>query len=166
MSRNVSNAFKAAAFAQQTGEAWILLVTINSPNLAQPIRVASDPYEVLPIAGVRGVVSRGDEYIYLPFSISLPAQDDTGIARAKISIDNVGRDVVLAVRQSQSKISIAIEVVLASALDTVEMSLSDFTLDGISYDALTIEGEISVEYYDLEPYPARRFTPSDFPGIF
>jgi hypothetical protein len=81
MPRNVSDNLKQAVFSQETSEVFITLVTITHPDFAEDIRVCSDPFELLPIAGVKGVVSRGDEYIYLPFNISLPAQDDTGIAR-------------------------------------------------------------------------------------
>ena len=166
MSRQVSSAFKQAVFAQQTSECFIILLTISNPDFVDDIRVCSDPFEMLPDAGVRGVVSRGDEYIYLPFTINLPVQDDTGIARASISVDNIGREIVAAVRRATSSLNITMEIVLSSDVNTPEVSLEDFKLDRVTYDAFTISGDISMEYYDLEPFPARRFTPSDFPGIF
>jgi len=164
--RPLSNAAKAAIFAQQTDEAFITLVTINHPTFTAPVRVASDPYELLPDAGVRGVVSRGEEYLFLPFTIELPAQDDSGAAKARISVDNISREIVAAVRRANSALTITIEIVLASDPDTPEVSIEDFRLDRVTYDALTVSGDISVEYFDLEPFPARRFTPSDFPGLF
>lgn len=164
--RTLSNTAKAAVFAQNTDEVFITLVTIDHPNFTAPVRICDDPYEILPIAGVRGVVSRGDEYLFLPFSMELPAQDDTGVAKARISIDNVSREIVGAVRSATSALSIDMEVVLASDVDTPEVSINDFRLEKVNYDALTVTGEISVEYFDLEPYPARRFTPADFPGLF
>jgi len=164
--RQISNAAKAAIFAQQTDEAFITLVTINHPTFTAPVRVASDPYELLPVAGVRGVVSRGEEYLFLPFTIELPTQDDSGVAKARISVDNISREIVAAVRRATSALTITIEIVLASDPDTPEVSIEDFRLDRVTYDALTVSGDISVEYFDLEPFPARRFTPSDFPGLF
>lgn len=166
MPRNVSNAFKQAVFAQQTSEAFILLATISHPSFTDDIRVASDPYEDLPIAGVKGVISDGLEYVYLPFTITLPAQNDTGIARASISIDNVNREIVNAVRRATSALEVSMQVVRASDVNTPEVLVSDFRLERITYDALTVSGEITVEYYDLEPFPSKRFTPSDFPGMF
>ena len=167
MSRNVSNALRAATNAQQTDTAFITLLTITNANLSTPIRVCDDPNQLLPVAGVRGVISRGDEYIYLPFTFSLPAEDDTGIGRASLTIDNISREIVQAVRQAiGTKISLKIEIVLSSDLNTPEVVMSDFVLEGIKYDAFTVTGDVTVEYYDLEPFPARRFTPSDFPGIF
>lgn len=166
MPRPLSNAAKAAIFAQTSTEAFIMLVTISHPSLADDVRVCSDPYEDLPVAGVKGVISRGDEYIYLPFSISLPAQDDSGVAKAQISVDNISREIVAAVRGADSALGISIEIVLASDVDTPEVTISDFRLDRVTYDAFTVSGDISVEYFDLEAFPARRFNPADFPGIF
>lgn len=164
--RSISQTAKTAIFSQNTDECFIVLITIDNASFTDPIRVASDSYEVLPNAGVRGVVSRGNEFIFLPFSVELPQQDDTGIARASLSIDNVSREIVAAARSVTTPLDITIEVVLASDVDTVEVAIQNFKLDNVTYDALTISGDISVEYFELEPYPARRFTPSDFPGIF
>ncbi len=164
--RTLSNAAKSALYAQQSDECFIMLLTIEHPNFTAPIRVASDNQTLLPDAGVRGVLSRSMEFIYLPFNIELPTQDDSGIARARISVDNISREIVAAVRQANSALAITIEIVLASDPDTVEVSIEDFRLDRVTYDALTVSGDISVEYFDLEPFPSRRFTPSDFPGIF
>jgi hypothetical protein len=164
--RNLSTTAKNAIYAQATDEVFIVLLTINHEDFTDPIRVASDQFELLPLSGVRGVVSRGNEFIYLPFQIELPAQDDTGSARARISIDNVSREIVNSVRSADSALSIDIEIVLASDTDTVEMTVADFRLDRVTYDAMTVSGDLSVEYFDLEPFPAKRFTPSDFPGLF
>lgn len=164
--RQVSETFKRAVFAQQTDEVFICLVTITHPSFTAPIRIASDPFEVLPIAGVRGVVSRGEEYVYLPFEIKLPSQDETGISRASLSVDNVDREIVSAVRGADSALGITIEVVMSSDVDVPEVAIQNFRLDRVTYDAFTVSGDISVEYFDLEPFPARRFTPSDFPGLF
>ena len=166
MSRDISDAAKNAIYAQQTEEVFIFLVTIDNENFTTPIRVASDSFELLPDAGVRGVLSRGEEYLYMPFDISLPAQDESGVAKANISIDNISREIVGHVRQATSALSITIEVVLASDVDSPEITVSDFRLDRVTYDSLTVSGDISVEYFDLEPFPSRRFTPSDFPGLF
>lgn len=164
--RNLSNAAKHAIFSQQTSEAFIILVTISHSNFTDDIRVASDPFEILPSANVRGVVSRGTEFVYFPFSINLPNSDDTGIARAMVSFDNIDRSMINAIRTADSSLSIKIEMILASDVDNVEFVIEGFKLDRVTYDSLTISGEISMEYYDLEPFPSKRFTPADFPGLF
>jgi len=166
MARTLSATAKAAIFAQTTSEAFIMLVTINHSSFTTPIRVSSDPTQDLPVAAVRGTVSNGVEYIFLPFAINLPTQDDTGLARAQISVDNISREIVAAVRGADSALSIDIDIVLSSDPDTVEVNIADFRLDRVTYDAFTVSGDISVEYFDLEPFPTKRFTPADFPALF
>lgn len=166
MSRPVSNAFKQAIFSQQTSEVFIILMTIDNDTFDVPIRVASDPFEDLPDAGVKGVVSRGNEFLYLPFTIQLPIQDDTQTAKAQISVDNISREIIAAARSAGSALKIDLEIVLASDVDNVELSVEGFKLQTLNYDAFTISGEISIDYYDLEPFPAKRFTPTDFEGLF
>lgn len=166
MPRELSNAAKAAMYSQETSEVFIILLTITHPNFDHDIRVCSDPFEDLPDAGVKGIISRGLEFLYLPFSISLPIQDDSQISRASLSIDNISREIVAGVRSADSALSITVEIVLASAPDDVEISVEDYRLERVTYDSMQISGDISLEYYDLEPFPSKRFTPSDYPGLF
>lgn len=164
--RTLSAAAKQAALAQQTGEVFVILMRISHPNFAQDILLSSDPTQVLPIANVRGTVSNGEEYVYLPFTIQLPQQDGEGISRAKVQIDNIDRRMVEAVRTADSSLSVDVSIVLASQPDIIEVSIPDFKIEHVTYDALTISGDLSLEYYDLEPFPHLRFTPSNFPGMF
>lgn len=164
--RSLTLAARTAINAQTTDECFIQLVTITSDALTIPILVADDPFEVLPVAGVRGVVSRGDEFIYLPFTISMPNDDDTGIGRANISIENVSREIIRSILTTSGQIDIKVEVVLASDVDVVEYTLDNFILESVSYDALSINGQMTIQYYDKEPFPSKRFTPSDFGGLF
>lgn len=164
--RPLSTPAKAALFAQETEKAFIVLLTISHPDWSEDVRFCSDPMQELESVAARGVVSRGEEFVFIPFSINLPSQDDTGVSKASISIDNVNREIVYRVRQASSAIRIKIEVVLSSSVDTPEITINNFKLEQVSYDAFTISGEISAKYFDLEPFPAKQFTPSDFPGLF
>lgn len=164
--RQLSAAARQAVYNQETSEVFIFLLTITHPNLTDTIRLSSDPTVLLPVSGVRGTISRGEEYQFLPFTVTLPSQDDTGIARANISIDNIDRRMVEAVRRANSALTVTLEVVLASSPDVLEVTAPDFRLEKVTYDALTISGDLSLEYYDLEPYSKLRFTPNSFPGMF
>lgn len=166
MPRNVSDTLKQEVFNQETAEVFIVLLTISHENFDDDIRVASEPLVDLPDAGVKGVISNGLEYLYLPFDFQLPNQDDTGVARATLNIDNVDRRIVAAVRQANSAVGISMQVVRASDVDTPEVTVVDFKLERVTYNALVVSGEISVEYYDTEPFPQGRFTPGKWPGIF
>jgi len=165
--RNVSSAFKIAAAAENTHEVFVTLLTMSNASFTDDIRVCDDPtVQVLPIAGVPGVVSEGLEYIYCPFTCTLPAQNDSGVAQAQITVDNVGEELMGPVRTATTAINVTMRIVLASQPDVVDFLADNFRLESVDYDALTVSGNLSMEYYELEPYPAGRFTPSTAPGIF
>lgn len=162
----VSQNFRREAFARETGEVLIALITITADNLTQPIYVASDAYEMLPVAGVYGVVSRGQEYIYLPFSMETPRDDSTGLVNAKIQITNVSRDIIAAVRTAQRGIRMKFEMVISSDVDYVEDSFDGLELVDVSYNALMIEGNLNVDYFSREPFQSASYTPGNTPGLF
>lgn len=166
MSRALSSTAKRAIFAQRTDQVFVILLTISHSSFDDDIRLCSDPTELLPLANVRGILSRGLEFVYMPFNITFPQQDDTNISRATLSIDNVDREIVSAVRAADSEVYVKIEVVLASTPDSLEVSIEDFKLMSVDYTSAAVSGELSMEYYDLEPFPSMRFTPSVFPGAF
>lgn len=168
MPRPLSPAAKAAIFAQETDKAFIVLLTISHPTWEEDMLFSNDATEPLTIPNTRGTKSRGDEYIFLPFSVKLPQQDETGNASASLSIDNISREIVYRIRQAQAVAAarVKIEIIVNTTPDVVEMTLPNFRLSNVSYDALTITGDIDLKYFDLEPFPARTFTPSDFPAMF
>jgi hypothetical protein len=141
------------------------LLTIEHNTLNEPIRVASDAKEDLS-SGVRGVKSNGNEFVHLPFDLVLPDQDEGQLPRAKLRIDNVNREIVKAIRQTDTPAEITIQIVLSSDTDLVEVEITKFELTDIVADALTVEGELTTKQFDREPYPAARFTPSGFPALF
>ena len=156
MSRSVSTVFKSAAFAQETGEALIVLVTIDHADLAAPIRVCSNSADV---------VSRGDTFLAFPFEITLPDDVEGQGPRASLIIDAVDQSIVQAVRSIDSAPSVLMEVVLGSDTDTIEGTWPGFQMREVAYDVLTVSGQILQEDFLMEPYPAGRITPADFPGL-
>lgn len=162
----VSDAFKAAVAARSTSEVWIALVTITNDALSEPIYATDQSYQLLPTAQVRGVVSRGIEFIYMPFQLQLSAQNETGIVRARLAIDNIDRRMVLAVQQATGDVNVTIEIVLASDVNAVEMSEQYFILENVTFDANTVEGDLIVRGYDKEAFPCKRISPSGFAGLY
>lgn len=157
MSRNTSNAFKAAAFAQETGEAFLPLLTISHATLPVPYRF---------VANTVNIVSRGNVYTATPINVVLPDESDDNAPRARLSVDNVGRTVTAALRSIDTPLAVLIEIVLASAPDVVEASWPDFELRQITYDALVVEGDLTLDGLVGEPYPSGIFSPGAFPGLF
>ena len=98
--------------------------------------------------------------------MTLPDDDDEKPPTVTLSITAVDRQVVSAVRGIDGDMTVTIEVVLASSPDTVEAGPFDFTLRGVTYDAMTIQGTLAYEDVLNEPFPGDSFTPSRFPGVF
>jgi hypothetical protein len=163
--RNLSDAMKEALFAQQTNEAYMMLVTIDHDSLAVPIRITTDPYEDIG-DDVLGVISRSQEFVALPFELTWPNEDEDQSPVSRVRIDNISREIVAAVRNINSPADFTVEIVTATDPNTVEASLVGFQLRNVRYDAFVVEGDLTIEIFDQEPFPSGRFDPARFPGLF
>lgn len=164
----VSLSFKEAAYSQETDDVFIALVTFYSDELEAPIRICSDPYQRLTSLGedIYGLISNGDTYIFMPFDIWLPRDDKSGTVSAKMTIENIDRKIVEQARAVRKPVTVKIQCVMSSNLDFVEIEYDNFKLSDLSYDSTQIEGNLTLDYWGLEPFPSGRFIPSDFPGLF
>lgn len=163
-----SNTFKQEAYAQESEDVFIALMTLSSDELDEPIRLCTDPYERLTYLGedIYGLNSNGEDFIFVPFDIWLPRDDKTGTVSAKVAIENVDRRIVGHARSVTKPIDVKIECVLASDINFVEFSYENFVLSNVNYDVVQLTGDITLDYWGLEPFPSGRFTPSGFPGLF
>lgn len=157
MSRPLTLAALKAVNAQETDEVFLVLLTLAHESLIQPLRVTSDAVNT---------ISRGEVFTAYPFDLSLPEDSEALTATAHLSIDNVDRVIVAALRGLQDSPSVTVEIVRASAPDIVEAVFPDFRLSEIQYDAATVTGVLTIEDFTAEPYPAAVFTPAGFPGLF
>ena len=168
---NVSLAFRQAAYAQETGRVIIALITISHEDLADDIRISSDPTQELTefttdTDKVYGTVSRGQTYLFLPVAITLPNDSEEGPGEMKLQIDNVHRDYMTTIRSIFTPAEVTVELLLDDDLDTVEAQWPAFELCNIEYDATVITGTLKLETYDTEPFPAGTFSPAYFGGLF
>lgn len=154
--RTLSQNALTSAFSQQTDEVWLVLLTIAHPALPAPLRFVNN---------MESVTSRGNLYVAFPFEIEFPEQDPDSAGEARISIDNIDRQIVQTVRQISSPPDVTIEVVLASTPSTVEASFSGMVLRDVSYDADKVSGTLRFEDIMSEPLSVQ-MTPQRFPGMF
>lgn len=158
MPRTLSSTARRALFAQETGEVFLLLLTISHPSLAQPIRVVNNSEDV---------TSGGWVYQRFPFELALPPETEDAPPTVQLRIANADRQIVQAVRSlSGAAMTVDLSVVLASSPDTVEAGPYRFTLRDVSYNAAIVEGTLRFEDVLNEPFPADSFTPARFPGMF
>ena len=154
--RTLSSTAIASAHAQETGEVWLVLLTISHSSLPAPIRVVNNNEDI---------TSRGNSYQAFPFDIILPGEDPDGVTKALLRFDNVERTAITAIRGLTSAPAVTIEVILASDPDVVEISFTGLTVKSVNFDAVQIEGELHFESLWTEPI-TYTMTPSRLPGLF
>ena len=157
MSRTINDTLKQKLYDQETDEVIIELITIDHDDFTAPIRVSSNGEDV---------VSRGNTFVSYPFDLKLPTDETGSPPRATLSIDAVDRTIVNSIRKTTKAATIMLEVVAHSDLDNPIASIPDFQLKNITGDLFKISGELILENQVNEPFPYRRFVPSEFGGLF
>lgn len=167
--RQLSTDFLRGAFAQETGVCPVFLLTITHEAISEPIRVSSDPTERLIETAtdiVYGTRSRGEDYVFFPFTLVLPTDEDEGPQNMQLTLDNVQRQYVETLRTISGPPTVTAEIVLSHTPDLVEAQWPEYLLTNAKYDATLITGTLTLETLFREPFPALSFSPSYFPSLF
>lgn len=154
--RSISARALESAFAQETDEVWLTLLTIEHDSLPEPLRFVNN---------WESIVSRGNVYIAFPFELELPEQDPDSAGEARIRFDNIDRQIVQTIRAIFEPPEVTLEIILASQPSTIEASFSGLTLRNVEYDANTVSGILRFEDIMAEPVSVQ-MTPQRFPGLF
>lgn len=165
--RILSLNLRQALFAQESSEVPIFLLTITHAALVQPIRLTTDATErksTDPL--VYRTMSRGNEFLYAGIDITLPDEVDKAPPASKLIVANVTRDLIPLARSISTPAQVKIEVVLASALNTVEMVFPAMDMTNLSADAARLTFDLTMDALATEPYPAGSFSPASFPGLY
>lgn len=146
----------AAANAQTTDEAWLMLAEITHPGLSPPIRVVRNKVDV---------VHQGNNYVRFPFEVKLPDDDAAKRAVGQLEIDDIGEfddpvtgqkktigDIVKSIPVGQNPIVI-LTLVLGSNPNLIEMGPMQFTLRNVRGNGLTIKGDLLLDDLVNEPFP-------------
>jgi hypothetical protein len=165
---SISDTFRQSAYAQETDEVFVTLITFYSDELEEPVRICDDPTTLLTELGedIYGIESNGNEFVFMPYEIWLPRDDKTGTVSARISVQNIDRRIVQIARSVTEPVNVKIQCILASDPDTIEIEFDNFQLSNVKYDVMSVEADLTLNYWGLEPFPSWNFTPSNFPGLF
>lgn len=163
-----------AMFSSETDENIIMLLTIYDPDnentvvfrfadsYTQRITSLTTDSEV-----VYGVPSRGQDYVFLPMNIGLPAEQDTGVGTCNLTLEYVTREAIELIRTQLTKPTrVQLELVLSGSPSTVEAVFPGFYITGATYNADSINFELTMINLAREPFPCYNFIPSYFPGLF
>jgi len=148
--------------------ALIAFAEISHPELASPIRVASDVVDYMR----DGFLWRG-----VPFGYKL-VRDGDGNPTSRMRIDNIDRTIGPALRVFRGRPTVRLEICSSADFDlgvipreplgavTPIMGFRDFHLVNISVDALEITADVILQDYAQEPFPSFRATQDRTPGLF
>lgn len=149
---------------------WFL--TIDHPNIVEPIRVVSDYFDY---------VIDGDTYIAMPFEVQ-PLTDNDQTPSAEIRVPNIDRRIGEALEIDMAGTRATVSAVAYSSEDfdlTVEprvpldagdlpviYSFEQFELADVRANTVDITGRITLIDITQEPWPFLRATSDRFPGLF
>ena len=157
MSRTLSASALAELMAPESGDPVLFLLRIDEASLAETIRFALNTEDV---------VSNGETYVASFFSLELPTERGDAIDKARITVDNVDRQIVQAIRLAVGRPQVSVDIVWASDPDTVEAGPMDFELESAEYDALTVTGVLAYDDIIETRAPLHPYTPANYPDLF
>lgn len=158
MPRTLSTRMLRAATARETSEVLCTLLTLSHASFLTPIRVNDSGADI---------TSNGFLYQAFPFEPVFPRDTEEGPPLVTLTICNVSREIVDALRTIQGdRVQAKFKVILAGQPDTVEYGPLNFELKDVRYDAFVVEGTLGYEDLLNEPFPKDTMTPPRFPALF
>lgn len=153
-----TSGYRRTINAVAPSERPVLLLRINSPDLAEPIRVVQDSQDL---------VSNGETFIAMPFIAFRPSQPESGQPVAKLAMDNVGRELVSWIDSANGGEGATVDIleVRRSDPDTVEYSVS-LDLSNVSMNTFQVTGQLSFDDLLNRPAVLWKFTPDRAPGLY
>ena len=167
-----------AMFSSETDEQLIMLLTVYDPNgstdpnaATTPIRLSDNYTQRLPSTTddeiAYGVISNSNEYLFVPMTLNLPNDQETGPGDCTITLNFVTPEIITVIRDHlRVRTKVLIELVISSNLNYIEASLQDYYITSATYNAETVTLNLGMVSYNTEPFPSFSFTPSYFPGLF
>lgn len=165
--RNLSPYAIAAINAHESDDPFVALLTITSGM--ETVRLANNWTHRLSETADQityGLVSRGDDFMFMPFDIVFPTDEEESASLFSVTIRDLTRELTPVIRSLSESPNVLLEVVLRSDVDTVEAIFPDFKMGAISYSQGLVSAQISKESDASEPFPCYTFTPSVAPGLF
>lgn len=147
------------AVSETSSDPFLFLLTLTHPDLPAPMRFVRD---------MKDIISRGNTFTAFPFDIALPGASDGAPQPAQLAIDNVDQSIVQTLRAlpPDSPPSGLIEMIMASAPNTVVEDLPIFKFYAATGDRFTVELELNSTLVDEnEPAVQWTLTPAIAPAL-
>lgn len=158
MAQSYSPEYKSTLAAVSAPEAPIMLLEIYHPDLDRPVRVVNDSDDI---------TSNGNLYIACQFRYVLPDDFEGQIPKAKISIDNVGKDLMYWIETSNGGNGSIVKFlqIMRSRPHTIEGEF-EMELQRVSVTMKEISAELGYENLLSKPAVSMQYRPENSPGLF
>jgi hypothetical protein len=158
MPRTYSAEYKSTLAKVSAEETPLILLEINHPELDAPIRVVND---------TQNITSNGIEYIAFPFNCILPDDYENRLPRARLSISNVGRDLMfwLETTDGGNGSTATFKQVMRSRPNQVEWEIT-MSLFNVTATNLEVSAELGFENLFAKPAISTFYRPETSKGLF
>jgi len=166
----VDQAFRDAAYPEQTGEVFATLLTIEHADLVDPILLTDAGEDIVygsDLLDANGnVAAVAGTYLSVPIEVTAPGQSDEQ-PRGTIRVPNVDQSIGAVIDAITDPLQVTITVVLMS--DTSIIVGGPYLmleLGNVKGDALVVEGELTRPSLTVEPWPKHWIRASVFKAAF
>lgn len=158
MSRNYSDEFKSTLAAVSAPEAPFILLEINHPDLSSPVRVIND---------MQNLTSNGNLFIGCPFKCVLPDDYEGQLPKARLAIDNIGRDLMYWIETSNGGLGSTVRFmqVMRSRPNQIEWEIT-MNLYNVNVTMQEISAELGFENLFAKPAISMQYRPDNSMGLF
>lgn len=157
-SERFSPGFHEVINATSAPETPLLLLEITHPDLDEPIRVVNDTQDL---------ICQGKRFVALGFRATLPDDQENQLPRARLSVDNVGRELTKWLEISSGGLGAECRMllVLRSAPDLIEWDIT-MTLSNVSITPQEVTADLGFEDLLNRPAIPLTYRPDTAPGLF
>jgi len=136
----------------------LMLLMINHASFSAPVRLVND---------TRNIITLGYEWLALPFSITLPNDKAKEVPRAKLQMDNVGREMTaeLEALPPGASLKATITMVHRSTPGVIDFQFAA-PLSGVRVDATTVSATMGRDDIMRMSAVLLRFDPATAPALF
>ena len=158
MAREYTDAFKSTLAEVSAEESPLILLEIDHPDLTQPVRVVND---------MTDVTSNGDIYIAFPFRCVLPYDFDNQLPKARLSIDNVSRDLMFWIETTGGGqgSTATFKQIMRSNPNLIEWQIQ-MSLFNVTVNMQEISAELGFENLFGKPAVTFKYRPENSPGLW
>lgn len=158
MTRAYSSEFKSTLSAVSATESPLILLEINHSSLSTPVRVIND---------VQDLTSNGNLFIGCPFRCILPDDFEGQLPKAKLAVDNIGRDLMYWIETSNGGAGSTVRFmqIMRSRPNLIEWEIT-MNLYNLVVTMQDITAELGFENLFAKPAISFQYRPTNSIGIF